>query len=156
MKTLQATRRSVLASLGTVLPALISFHRTDAQDKSGFPEGYDAVQAAPGSHKVLFENAAVRVLQVTVPSAGKTEPMHHHRWPSFFLSWNMGGKTPHIRYLRPDGSVREQASENEPVHPGRWSINWMKPEPMHAIQTVEKPENDSAEPSLLRIEIKCA
>ncbi len=156
MKALQITRRRVLAALGSVLPSLIAFRRSDAQDKSGYPDGYDAVQAAPGSHRVLFENAVVRVLEVTVPPAGKTEPMHHHRWPSFFLSWDKGGKTPHIRYLRPDGSVREQASVNEPVHPGQWSIKWMKPEPMHAIQTVEKPESDSTEPSLLRIEIKCA
>lgn len=156
MKTFKATRRSVLMTLGSVLPALISFHHADAQEKAGFPDGYDAVQAAPGSHKVLFENAVVRVLEVTMPPAGKTEPMHHHRWPSFFLSWDKGGKTPQIRYLRPDGSVREETSTNEPVHPGKWSIDWMKPEPMHAIQTVEKPESASNEPSLLRIEIKCA
>jgi|CZKD01.1.fsa_nt_gi hypothetical protein len=36
------------------------------QDKSGFPDGYDAVQAAPISHKVIFENAFVRVLEVSV------------------------------------------------------------------------------------------
>jgi hypothetical protein len=40
--------------------------RLDAQDKTGFPEGFDAVQAAPQSHKVLFENAFVRELQVHV------------------------------------------------------------------------------------------
>ena len=156
MKTLQATRRRVLMALGSLAPALIAFHRATGQDQSGFPDGYDAVQAAPGSHRVIFENAAVRVLEVTMPPAGKTEPMHHHRWPSFFLSWDTGGKTPHIRYLRPDGSVREQTSANQPVHPGKWTINWMKPEPMHAIQTVEHPETASTEPSLLRIEIKCA
>jgi hypothetical protein len=32
-----------------------------AGDASGFPDGYDAVQAAPDSHKVIFENALVRV-----------------------------------------------------------------------------------------------
>lgn len=156
MKTLQATRRRLLMALGSVAPTLMAFHYAGAQDKSGFPDGYDAVQAAPGSHKVLFENSVVRVLEVSMPPAGKTEPMHHHRWPSFFLSWDMGGKTPHIRYLRPDGSVREQTGANEPVHPGKWTIVWMKPEPMHAIQTMEKSDSASTEPSLLRIEIKCA
>jgi hypothetical protein len=43
------------------------------QDKSGFPDGYDAVQVAPNSHRVLFENAFVRVLEVTVPP-GTKEP----------------------------------------------------------------------------------
>jgi len=56
-----------------------------AQDKSEFPRRFDAVQAAPNSHKVVFENPFVRVLEVTVPAAGKTEPMHHHRWPSFLF-----------------------------------------------------------------------
>jgi len=37
------------------------------QDKSGFPDGFDAVQAAPNSHRVVFENEFVRVLEVTVP-----------------------------------------------------------------------------------------
>jgi hypothetical protein len=77
------------------------------QAKSGFPDGFDAVQAAPNSHKVIFENEFVRVLEVTVPPPGTMEPMHHHRWPSFFLDWDTGGGRPHIRYHRPDGSVRD-------------------------------------------------
>lgn len=128
------------------------------QDKSAFPDGYDAMQAAPDSHKVIFENAFVRVLEVTVPAAGKTIPMHHHRWPSFFLDWDTGGKTPHIRYHRADGTVIDQPSRDLPVHPGAWSVHWMGPEPMHAIEVVENPELASAhanEPSSLRIEIKC-
>ena len=128
------------------------------QDKSNFPDGYDALQAAPDSHKVIFENAFVRVLEVTVPPAGSTIPMHHHRWPSFFLDWDTGGGTPHIRYHRGDGSVRDIPSKEYPVHPGTWSVNWMEPEPMHAIEVVEKPKSAtvvSGEPASLRIEIKC-
>lgn len=34
------------------------------QDKSEFPDGYDAMQVAPNSHRVVFENALVRVLEV--------------------------------------------------------------------------------------------
>ena len=71
------------------------------QNKSDFPEGYDAVRAAPDTHKVIFENSFVRVLEVTVPEKGGKVPMHHHRWPSFFLSWDTGGATAHIRYHRP-------------------------------------------------------
>ena len=64
--------------------------RLNAQDKTGFPDGFDAVEAAPQSHKVLFENAIVRVLQVEV-APGTKEPMHHHRWPSIFVIWDTGG-----------------------------------------------------------------
>ena len=104
----------------------------DRQDKSGFSDGYDAVQAAPNSHKVIFENALVRVLEVTVPPSGVTEPMHHHRWPGFFLSWDTGGKTPHVRYHTGNGSIRDEPSREEPVHPGVRKVQWMKPEPMHS------------------------
>jgi hypothetical protein len=128
------------------------------QDKSDFPEGFDAVQAAPDTHKVIFENAFVRVLEVTVPAPGTTIPMHHHRWPSFFLSWDTGGGSPHIRYHRADGSVRDNPSVEEPVHPGVWDVRWMKPEPMHAIEVVDKPKSAIPlpnSPSDLRIEVKC-
>jgi hypothetical protein len=70
-----------LAALGLTALCAWQVHAW-AGDVSGFPDGYDAVQAAPGSHKVIFENALVRVLEVTIPPNGQTEPMHHHRWPS--------------------------------------------------------------------------
>jgi len=124
-----------------------------AQDKAGFPDGYDAVQAAPNSHKVLFENAFVRVLEVTMPPVGETEPLHHHRWPSFFLDWDTGGASPHVRYHRGDGTVVDQPSEPSPKHPGHWSVRWMKPEPLHAIETVEFPPSPD-EPGLIRVELR--
>ena len=125
------------------------------QDKSGFPDGYDAVQAAPNSHRVIFENAIVRVLVVTMPPPGKTEPMHHHRWPSFFLDWDTGGPSPHIRYHRGDGTVADHPSQPEPTHPGHWVVHWMKPEPLHGIETVELPQA-SDERGIIRVEIKCS
>ena len=150
-----SSRSRILGALSaTILMALCAGQLLAlAQDKSGFPAGYDAVQAAPNSHKVIFENALVRVLEVTMPLAGKTEPMHHHHWPSFFLSWDTGGKSPHIRYHRPDGSIRDSPSVDSPVQPGHWSVNWMKQEPMHAIEVVEKYDT-GADPPLLRVEIK--
>jgi len=149
-------RRQFPRTIGSALPIFAATGQISlAQDKSGFPDGYDAVQAAPDSHKVIFENKLVRVLEVTVPPPGKTEPMHHHRWPGFFLDWDAGSKTPHVRYHRPDDTVREEPSVPRPVHPGKWRIQWMNPEPMHAIEVVDKPERTPSEPALLRVEIKC-
>jgi hypothetical protein len=150
-RLLDIRKRALVGTLALACSMLLltSLH---SQERSNFPDGYDAVQAAPGSHKVIFENAFVRVLEVTVPPSGTTIPMHHHRWPSFFLSWDTGGKSPHIRYHRPDGSVRDIPSKVEPTHPGRWSV-WMNPEPMHAIEVIESAESDGAPPDL-RIEIK--
>jgi hypothetical protein len=140
--------------VGSLLVLLATHHLVGGQNKTGFPDGYDAVQAAPNTHKVIFENSLVRVLEVSLAPAGTTIPMHHHRWPSFFLSWEIGGRTPHVRYHRPDGSVRDTPSKNEPLHTGSWDVQWMAPEPMHAIEIVEAPQTTGV-PSDLRIEIKC-
>jgi hypothetical protein len=127
-------------------------------DSNGFPNGCDAVQAAPGSHKVIFENAFIRVLQVTLPPAGSSEPMHCHQWPGFFLGYETGGKTAHLRYHTADGKVRDQTSRTEPVHAGVWdSGGWMAPEPMHSIEVVENAvPGPGRPPGWLRIEVKCA
>lgn len=128
-----------------------------AQSKQGYPDGFDAVQAAPASHKVIFENSFIRVLQVTLPPVGSTEPMHYHRYPSLFLGYDTGGKSPHIRYHTPDGKIVDQPAHSDPVHPGVWSGDWMPSEPMHAIEVVEAEEpGPGAPPGWLRIEIKCA
>ena len=109
-----------------------------AQDRPDFPDGYDAVQAAPDSHKVIFENRLVRVLEVTVPPLGK--PDRCITIAGLAFSWlGHGGMTPRVRYHRPD-SVRDEPSINRSVHPGKWSIQWMKPEPMHAIEVIDRPE----------------
>jgi hypothetical protein len=158
-KPFSLRRRAYVAALIVSSLALFARHfYAYGQDKSDFPDGYDAVQAAPDSHKVIFENELVRVLEVTVPSAGKTIPMHHHRWPSFFLDWDTGGGSPHIRYHRGDGAVRDIPASEAPAHPGVWSVRWMKPEPMHSIEVVSKPASAVSrpeDPPGLRIEIKC-
>ena len=158
-RLLLARKQGLLALLiVSSLVLLAGYSHIYAQDKSGFPDGYDAVRAAPNSHKVIFENEFVRVLEVTVPPPGTTIPMHHHHWPSFFLDWDTGGGSPHIRYHGPDGSVKDIPSREEPVHPGAWSVHWMKPEPMHAIEVVEQPKAAAALPEgppSLRVEIKC-
>jgi hypothetical protein len=147
-------KKASVPALGLAVFAGAAWHAFGgAADTAGFPEGYDAVRIAPASHRVIYENALVRVLEVTVPPAGKTEPMHHHRWPSFFLVWDTGGKSPHIRYHTPDG-VRDSPAHEEPLHAGRWEVHWMQPEPMHAIETVERRAASADEPPLLRIEIK--
>ncbi|HZQ42033.1 MAG TPA: hypothetical protein VFA99_02210 [Acidobacteriaceae bacterium] len=127
-----------------------------AQDKDGFPDGFDAVQVAPDSHKVLFENAFVRVLQVQV-APGTKEPMHHHRWPSMFLSWDTGGHIGHQRIYHMDGSVHDTPSHETPVTPGMWRVKWMKPEPMHSVENLEAPESAATapkKPPTIRVEFK--
>lgn len=44
----------------------------------------DALVAAPANHRLLFEDDAVRVLEVTV-EPGERENLHHHRWPNLMV-----------------------------------------------------------------------
>lgn len=58
----------------------------DAQD---WPDELDAVVAAPENHVLLFENEAVRVLDIRV-APGQTVPLHTHRWAGilYLLRWS--------------------------------------------------------------------
>ena len=127
------------------------------QDKTQFQEGFDGVQVAPNNHKVLFENAFVRVLELSLPP-GTKEPMHHHRWPSIFLKLDSGGRTAHIRYYRSDGSVQDYPSHDTPViDPPVWRVSWMEPEPLHAVENAETVESAAKlprRPHTVRVEFK--
>ena len=46
-------------------------------DEREWPPHLDALVAAPASHRLLFEDEAVRVLEVTV-QPGERENLHHH------------------------------------------------------------------------------
>lgn len=153
-------RLLLLAGISSVpfLGVMRGSSRLDAQEKTSFPEGFDAVEAAPQSHKVLFENALVRVLQVQVAPATK-EPMHHHRWPSMFLVWDTGGRTEHIRIVHADGSVHDIPSRDKPVSPGAWRVTWLNPEPMHSIENMETAQSAATvcnRPPTVRVELKFA
>ena len=150
--------RKTLASLAVLLLVLASgYFYLYGQDKSDFPDGFDALQAAPKSHKLIFENAFVRVLEVDVPPAGQSVPMHHHRWPSLVIDWDTGGGNPHVLYHRPGQPVRDIPSHDDPSHPGLWRVHWMGAEPMHSIEVVSWPKSaaeHTTDPPELRVEIK--
>ena len=54
-----------------------------------WPDSLDALVAASEFHTLLMENEHVRVVQTRIP-AGKTVPVHTHRWPCVLtiLSWS--------------------------------------------------------------------
>jgi hypothetical protein len=154
-RRLYRNRLVVLGALGVALITIYGWRAVAAaESKADFPDGYDAVAAAPDSHKVLFENALVRVLEVPIPPVGKPEPTHHHRWPGLFLHWDTGGKSPHIRYHGSDGTVRDIPSVDSPTHPGHWVVTWMKPEPLHWVETLDS--GSGQDPPFIRVEIKVA
>ena len=49
----------------------------------------DALVAAPGHHRLVLENAHVRVLDTRI-GPGERTPVHTHRWPAahYVVSWS--------------------------------------------------------------------
>ena len=54
-----------------------------------WPGNLDGAKAAPETHKVIFENEHVRVLEVTIAPHSK-EPIHTHCWPSTLYIQQIG------------------------------------------------------------------
>ena len=130
------------------------------KDIPSWPESLDAVHAAPDSHKVLFENSMIRVLEVRVPP-GKKEPFHVHPWPSIFIYLDSGGPSGAQRYYNKDGKITHDHPrlERPPINPPEWRIHWMEPEPLHAIENMETVESSRTLPYRLptiRVEFKPA
>jgi quercetin dioxygenase-like cupin family protein len=69
--------------------------------KQSSDDALDPVRVAADTHKVAFENAFVRVLDVTIPP-GKTEPRHRHPHglSVYFTDWDakvsVDGKPPQV------------------------------------------------------------
>ena len=64
-------RNIVLFMTGVAVIAAASFARSQGGD------ALDPVRVSPETHKIAFENAIVRVLEVHIP-AGRIEPRHRH------------------------------------------------------------------------------
>jgi len=56
----------------------------DKADETEWPPHLDALVAAPANRRLLLEDDAVRVLEVSV-EPGEHENLHHHHWPSIMI-----------------------------------------------------------------------
>lgn len=102
----------------------------------------DAVTAAPTSHRVVFENEQVRVLEVAV-SPGVREPEHTHRWSSVMVT----DQRARIRYRIGDEVTFESP---DPLPPrDELTGSWMGPEGPHSVENI-----DSVPLHALRVEFK--
>jgi quercetin dioxygenase-like cupin family protein len=90
------TRTSVIVTAAVAIIAATALVRTQGKD-----DALDPVRVAPDTHKVAFENAFVRVLDVHIP-AGKTEPRHRHPHglSVYFTDWDakvtVDGREPQV------------------------------------------------------------
>jgi quercetin dioxygenase-like cupin family protein len=123
-------RRKLLIVAGLAF-ALVGAHTAFSQSD----DALDPLRVAADSHKLVLDNAFVRVLDVHVP-AGKTEPRHRH---------------PHglsVYYTDWDASVTVDGKPAELHHRKAGTFAWSDPV-VHTVQNVGKTEGH-----ILRIELK--
>ena len=102
----------------------------------------DAVVAAPNSHRVVFENEQVRVLEVTL-APGVHEPEHTHRWPSVMVT----DERARIRYFAGTELIFESP---DPLPDGLTPrASWLDPEGPHSVENI-----DTVRLHALRFELK--
>ena len=106
-----------------------------------YPEELDAVVAAPESHKILFENENLRVVEVVIPP-GQKEPIHTHKWRSVMIV----DKRADINYYDKDGKPTEIVRDENAKLP---IVENMEPEGPHAVENI-----DSTEYHAIRVEFK--
>jgi hypothetical protein len=109
-----------------------------------WPDALDALTAAPGNHRLLFENQRVRVIETTVP-AGASTPVHTHRWAS--VSYVLSAAS----FVRRDGQGTvvldtRRAAEAELQ---RAAVSWAEPFPPHSLENV-----GGAELRVIMVELK--
>jgi hypothetical protein len=111
---------------------------------------YDAVAAAPFSHRVQFEDEHVRVLEIVLPP-GAIEPVHVHALPSVIMGetgGSGGAKFLYKEYRFSNGKFVETSS-NEVTPSAGYRAVWTAPEGPHSITNV-----GPVEVRFTRIEIK--
>lgn len=98
---------------------------------------FDAVAAAPDMHRVLFEDAHVRVLEIVLPPFS-VEPVHIHALPSVIMGetgGEGGARFLYISYAFRDGRFVE--TERQEIRPtAGYRTVWSPPEGPHSIANV--------------------
>ncbi len=107
-----------------------------------WPHELDALIAAPGSHRLLFENDRVRVLEIVI-EPGAREPEHTHKWPSVMIVDRLA----RIRYYE-HGAQTFQSPPDAVPQPGP-KATWMEPEGPHSVENI-----DTTPYHALRIELR--
>ena len=89
-----------VTALAAVLGSAQAQNTKSSKGVCPWPGDLDGVKAAPETHKVIFENGHVRVLEVIIPPHGK-EPVHTHCLPSTLYVQQIGD----IIVRDPDGKL---------------------------------------------------
>jgi beta-alanine degradation protein BauB len=124
------SRRPVILATAAIAIAATVFAGTQSKE-----DPLDAVRAAPDTHKVAFENAIVRVLDVHVPPGSiENRHRHPHGLSVYFTDWTVK--------VTADGRAPETHQRKSGTFAWNEAIT-------HTVQNVGKTEGH-----VLRIELK--
>jgi hypothetical protein len=113
------------------------------RDPWPWPDELDAVIAAPLYHRLVFENALVRVLDTHIP-VGDTVPVHTHRWPAVYYTLTFSD------FIRRDGE-RNVLMDSRLLPARLPSAAWLDCLPPHSVENVGE-----VEIHLISFEVKLA
>ena len=85
----------------------------------------DAVKASPETHKLLFENDEIRVIEVTI-KPGQKEPLHRHMYKSALLIHSPAK----LRFTNQQGNLIAEKIEQ--------GIIWRDPEEGHSVENIDQ------------------
>lgn len=95
-----------------------------------WPDSLDALVAAAGSHRRLFENDTVRVLETRI-EPGHTTPVHTHRWPGVLYILRIAD------FVRRDGDGTVLVdTRNGGALPEPGAAAWSEALPPHTLENV--------------------
>lgn len=83
----------------------------------------DAVKAAPKTHRVLFENEKVRILEVKI-EPHEREPLHTHPYKSVTIVQAPA----RLRYYDEKGTLLEEVDIK--------GVSWKEPVGIHAVENI--------------------
>jgi hypothetical protein len=97
----------------------------------GWSDSLDALVAAAESHRCLFENDAVRVLETRI-APGEITPVHTHRWPGVLYVLSFG----HFVRRDADGQVMVDTRVAGTL-PAPGAAIWSDALPPHSLENID-------------------
>src|SRR5215831_8131486 len=108
-----------------------------------WPDSLDALTAAPESHRSLFENDTVRVLETRI-APSETTQVHTHRWPGILYILSFG------HFVRRDGNGTVLVDTRKGgALPEAGTAIWSGSLPPHTLENV-----DTSEIHVIGVELK--
>jgi hypothetical protein len=98
-----------------------------AKEEWPWPEELDALRAAGDYHRLVFENAHVRVLEVRI-APGQVVPVHTHRWPSVAHTESSSD------FVRRDADGKVTLDTRRGGPPPK--TQWLEAMPPHSVENV--------------------